>query len=310
MECLSCRRSFPIIFGIPDLRIFPDPYIEFEEDRLKAEHLAAEFDRLNFEEMVRFYYLTTAVVPQHHARQYTRGLFAAEARSEAQLIERLRESGSVSGPFLEIGCGTAPFLIAAKRQFGQVVGVDIALRWLIVAKKRLEQAGVKAPLICACAEALPFPEPYFRTALFDSTIEVVTNQQKSLSEVKRVLLPGGDLWITTPNRFSLGPDPHLGIWAGGFLPDRWMAAYARKQGAIPPKRNLLNAQSLKRLLKEAAFERVQVSVPSIPEAHRNQLSGAARQLISLYNISRRIGIVRWILQLIGPLLQATARKPS
>src|SRR5687768_14557989 len=136
LQCESCRRSFPVLFGIPDLRVFPDPYVDFETDREKAALLANHFDELSFEEMVRFYYLTTAVVPQHHAAQYTRGILAAEDRAEGTLVAWENEV-DIPDSFLEIGCGTGPLLIAAAKRWKKVTGVDIALRWLVVAKKRL-----------------------------------------------------------------------------------------------------------------------------------------------------------------------------
>jgi ubiquinone/menaquinone biosynthesis C-methylase UbiE/uncharacterized protein YbaR (Trm112 family) len=311
-QCTACSRSYPVIFGIPDLRVFPDPYIGFEEDRAKALHLANHFDELSFEELVRFYYLTTPVVPQHHARQYIRGILAAESRAGSMFQEWERSAGFFTdseGPFLEIGCGTAPLLVAAGKRFKAWLGVDIALRWLIVAKKRLQLHGLDAALVCACAEALPFSEMVFKIAAFDSTLEVVHDQRAALQETFRILKPGGKFVITTPNRHSLGPDPHINLWAGGYLPERWIAAYARRQKAIPPKRNLLSARSLLRLIRNSGFESIQVTVPAIAKAQAEQLPGIFRGLVKVYNVSRSAPVSGSIFRSIGPLLQATAQKP-
>ena len=309
LECASCHRVFPVIFGIPDLRIFPDPYIDFESDREKARHLASQFDELTFAEMVRFYYLTTSVVPAHHAKQYTRGLLAAGARAEATWKEWGSEMATRDS-FLEIGCGTAPLLIEAAKYRSEVIGVDIALRWLVVAKKRLQEAGVTVPLVCACAEALPFPGERFETVVFDSTLEVVQDQKRTLQETRRVLKPLGHLRIMTPNRYSLGPDPHMKLFAGGYLPNRVIAAYARRQNAIPPKRNLLSAGSLKRFLQDAGFDLIQISLPSISEDQKSQLPAIVQKAVSLYNISRNKPLLGALFRRIGPLLQAVAIKPA
>ena len=309
LECASCHRVFPVIFGIPDLRIFSDPYIDFESDREKARHLASQFEELTFEEMVRFYYLTTSVVPSHHAKQYTRGLLAAGARAEATWKEWGAEMAT-PGSFLEIGCGTAPLLIVAARYRSEVIGVDIALRWLVVAKKRLQEAGVTVPLVCACAEALPFPDERFESVVFDSTLEVVQDQNVTLQETRRVLKRLGHLRIMTPNRYSLGPDPHMKLFAGGYLPDRVIASYARRQNAIPPKRNLLSAGSLRRFLKDAGFESIQISLPSIGEEQLSQLPGIVQKAVSFYNISRNKPVTGALFRRIGPLLQAAATKPA
>ena len=311
-QCVSCERSYPIIFGIPDLRIFPDPYVDFENDRVKSVHLAEHFDELNFEELVRFYYLTTAAVPQHHAKQYLRGILASQARAESLFQQLERESGLSrdSTPFLEVGSGTAPLLVAAAKRFNGWIGVDIALRWLIVAKKRLHEHGLQAPLICACAEALPFSETSFQAVAFDSTLEVVSDQQRALQESFRVLRPGGKLHILTPNRYSPGPDPHINLWAGGYLPERWIAAYARRQKAIPPKRNLLSARSLQRLIQASGFQSISVSTPEIAEAQMEQIPPVIRSLARLYNISRNTWNGGLLFRSIGPLLLGTARKPD
>ena len=38
--CAACDRTFPVIYGIPDFRVYPDPYIDLEADRAKGLRLA------------------------------------------------------------------------------------------------------------------------------------------------------------------------------------------------------------------------------------------------------------------------------
>lgn len=307
--CSSCHHTFPVISGIPDLRIFPDPYVDFETDRAKGIELIEQSENRSFEDLVEYYYETTAVVPKHYALHYCRGMFAASERAENALRE-WEIPASVDGAFLDVGCGTGPLLIAAAHRFRQVIGVDIAFRWLVIARKRLMQSGVSVPLFCACAEALPFRKNQFTMVAFDSALEVVRDQDKALSEARRVLRPGAELRIVTPNRFSLGPDPHLKIWAGGYLPERWVAMYARKQNAIPPVRRLLTGRALRKLILEAGFTSVSVFIPSIPELASKHLSWLFRIMISLYNRIRNWPVIRSIFRAIGPLLQAKAWKPA
>ena len=154
-QCLSCKRCYPVCLDIPDLRVFPDPYIDVAADQEKGLQVAARLDELSFAELVEFYYSITPVVPQQHARLYTRGLMAGVARAEAALTlwektVRTHDQPAATS-LLEIGCGTAPLLVAARSRFAKLVGVDIAFRWLVVAKKRLAEVGMEIPLICACA---------------------------------------------------------------------------------------------------------------------------------------------------------------
>jgi len=312
--CLFCRRKFPVVFEIPDLRVFPDPYIDAEADRAKGLHVGARFNELSFAELVDFYYSITPAVPPQHARQYTRGLMAGIARAEATLSSW---ESSVDGngraratTVLDVGCGTAPFLAAAACRYEKLVGVDIAFRWLVVAKKRLAEAHSDVPLICACAEALPFPDGMFDRIVADSVLEHLSDQPQGLNEIFRVMRPSGYLFVSTPNKYSLGPDPHAGIWGGGLLPESWIAAYVRHKGGIPPKRNLLSARSLSRLVEKAGFSSLQLQSPRVSKGQRRHFGKGMRLLIDVYELAKRLPVSRPLLEKIGPLLHAVSRKPS
>ncbi len=313
LHCLLCRRRFPVLLGIPDLRIFSDPYIEAEADRAKGSLVATRIDDLGFSELVDFYYSITSVVPRNHACQYKRGLMAGVARSEAAFLNWeavTKMNGQPATTLLDIGCGTAPLLVAAARRFPRLVGVDIAFRWLVVAKKRLAEAGLDIPLICACAEALPFPDGSFDRVVADSTLEHVRDQQMALAECNRVMQPAGYLFVSTPNRYSLGPDPHVGIWAGGMLPERWVASYVRRRGGIPPKRRLLSARSLPKLIGEAGFGTPKLMLPRVPVEQGNQFGRGTRLMIGMYHFAKRTPVCRGLLHWIGPQLHAVAHKSS
>ena len=62
-----------------------------------------------------------------------------------------------AGPWLDLGCGSGSFLTIAANAGIEIVGIDVAERWLVVAKKRLvEEELVGISLACGNAEALPF----------------------------------------------------------------------------------------------------------------------------------------------------------
>jgi 2-polyprenyl-3-methyl-5-hydroxy-6-metoxy-1,4-benzoquinol methylase/uncharacterized protein YbaR (Trm112 family) len=312
LQCKGCGHSFPVVLGIPDLRVFPDPYIEPEADRAKGQRVAEHFHAFNFSELIDYYYSITSVVPAHHARLYKSGLLAGEDRARTALASWAKMTGTNGNghSLLDVGCGTAPLLVAAAQRFRRVVGVDIAFRWLVMGKKRLLEAGLDIPLICACAEALPFPDGTFDRVVLDSTIEHVQDQRATLTESYRAMTPRGALLMSTPNRFSLGPDPHVGLWAGGYLPDRWLAAYARRQGAVPPHRHLLSVHTLAGLVRRAGFRLSGIFPPRISEAQRNQFGKEKQWLIDSYQLAQRLPFSRQLLLWIGPLLHAVAMKPG
>ncbi len=311
LACAGCARRFPVIAGIPDLRIFSDPYIDIEADRAKGRDLAAHFADHDFAGLVMYYYSTTSVVPPRDARRYTQGLLGAAARAESAVDAWTRAAPPAGAhALLEIGCGTAPLLVTAARRFEQVVGVDIAFRWLVVAKKRLVEAGVDVPLVCACAEALPFRDARYDVVAADSALETVRDQPQTLAEAHRVLRPGGRLWIATPNRWSLGPDPHVGTWAAGYLPERIAFRRVVREGGIAPRRRLLSLGSLRALLAGAGFAPPRCFVPDVPEGQRRNLPAPLRALVAFYQLVKRLPLGRTVLLLVGPTISAVATRPA
>jgi SAM-dependent methyltransferase/uncharacterized protein YbaR (Trm112 family) len=328
LECTGCSRTYPVLAGIADLRLWPDPYIGIEEDRAKGVKLATACAGLSFADSVELYYRLTTVVPPFQAKAFTRALLSAVPRA-AHSLDRWRaehalgavrdgsagwrtggeQPHSADTTLLEVGCGTAALLVAAAGKYEQMAGVDVAFRWLVLARKRLEEAGVDVPVVCACAEALPFADATFTHVVFDSTIEHLRDQAVALDEAHRVLRDGGRVSLATPNRLSLGPDPHAGLWAGGWLPDGVIAWWVRRRGGIPPKRTLLSQGAVQRALARAGFEHTRILVPHVPAAQRAGFGPALRRVIDGYNAATRTTVGRALLLRIGPLLHAVARKP-
>jgi ubiquinone/menaquinone biosynthesis C-methylase UbiE/uncharacterized protein YbaR (Trm112 family) len=307
-RCASCARTFPLRFGIPDLRIFPDPYVTLEHDAARVAFLSSHFAERNFEGMVDLYFSTTPDVPAHHARAYKRGMLAGPARARAWLAAWEAAAGaSPGGRLLEIGCGTAPLLVAAEN-YPQRAGVDIAHRWLVVARRRLADAALEVPLICACGEGLPFPDGSFDRVVADSSLETFRDPAQAAREAFRVLRPGGLFFIATPNKRTIGPDPQTKIWAGTWLPERWTRAIIRRQRGLVPQRSLMSRASLQRLLRAAGFSDVRVYLPEFPPEHLAAFSPPLRAVARLYNLARRLPLGRQILEFIGPMLHAVARK--
>ena len=305
LRCEACARAYPVVLGIPDLRIFPDPYISAVGDWAKGRMLATHLDDMNLAELVAFYFHITPEVPSHHVRANSSRLLGGVVRAEVALDSWGQSFGPLRGErVLDIGCGTAPLVAAAVQRGSQAVGIDVAFRWLVVGRKRLHELGLSAPLVAACAEALPFREGTFDTATMQSSLEVVADQGAALGESRRVLGESGRLLVSTPNRLSLGPDPHIGVFGGGYLPRAIVNTIAKLQLARPPGRKLLTAASLRRRLDDAGFSDVRVALPGVSDAQRAQFSGLARRLADAYERARHMPVLRDALQAVGPLLQA------
>lgn len=309
LVCGGCQRVFPVLLGIPDLRVSDGPYLSNADDWTKARRIAAEYPRSSFADLLALYYRLTPEVPPDDARRFTHALLSAEARATETLTSWTALAGHPLAPgtrFLEVGCGTGALLANVVRLGSQALGVDVSLRWLVIARRRLEEAGTPVQLLCANAEGLPLASGSAERVAFDSALEHFHDGVAAVREAARVLAPGGELWTSTPNRWSLGPDPHLGIWAGGLLPETLTRKLAARRGALAPARHLVTASELRQWLASGGFNQPRLGVPPVSPTQRRGLSRLGRFLAATYN--RLCGLVgfRALFLRIGPVLHAVA----
>ncbi len=223
-RCPSCRRSYPIVAGIPDLRVRSDRYLTLEEDRAKAVALAAHQD-LGFADLLRRYWEMTPQVPTTLAERYVAVALDGERRGGAFLDDSGVDCAGRT--LLDVGCGTGGLLAAAAQRGARPIGVDIALRWLVVARRRFAEAGLDVPLVAADGAMLPFRPGSFDVTVSVSTLEHAEDQRGLLHWCLDSVRPGGACRVVVANRFSLAPEPTVRLWGLGFLPRRWAPAYVR-----------------------------------------------------------------------------------
>jgi SAM-dependent methyltransferase len=98
--------------------------------------------------------------------------------------------------FVDIGCGRGTILIPMRARARRVIGLDLNLDYLRDAR---EAAGPdEAALAQGRAEQLPFPSGVFDVVLCRETLEHVAEPALVLSELRRVLAPGGRLCVSVP----------------------------------------------------------------------------------------------------------------
>jgi SAM-dependent methyltransferase len=244
--CVVCRRRFPIRYGIPDFRLVPDPYISIADEMRKIDAFHAP--GRSFEAMLRAYYALTPESPPALHQHYVAAMAGAVPRG-AGLLRKLGERFPKVGHHrvLDLGCGTGGMSIAAAAVYEQVVGLDVALRWLVMGQQRLVEEGVSLPLICANAESLPLRAETFDAVVADAVLEHVRSSARMRDEALRVLRPGGAFFFTTNNRFSILPEPHVRILGFGFLPRRFMEPVARRLRRTPYRARLHSRRELRRI---------------------------------------------------------------
>lgn len=105
---------------------------------------------------------------------------------------------------LDAGCGTcAKSVLLAARGF-RVMGTDFSESVLELAKETVRTRGYDGRITLQCEDltALSFPNGAFRYVLCWGVLMHVPEVQRALSELARVLAPGGVLIISEGNMFS------------------------------------------------------------------------------------------------------------
>jgi demethylmenaquinone methyltransferase/2-methoxy-6-polyprenyl-1,4-benzoquinol methylase len=324
--CDACALTFPIVCGIPDFRLAPDPYIGIDDDRRKAERLFERGASLTFAELLRHYYDVTPDDPPDLAARWIPRAVAEPDIARALLDEYgflstpapgTRAPGTSAplaprapraphAPLLDVGCSTGGLLVAAHGAFDELVGVDVAMRWLAVGRVRLREAGVAATLVCANAEHLPFPAGAFDAVTCTDTLEHVRDAAAALAEACRVSRPGARLLATANNRLAPLPEPNIHLWGVAQLPRRWQAGYVkRRRGDLHPYRIALrSARELRSLAAAAGYADVRVGPGAVLAPHVTR--GWPSRALAVYDRARGRPVIGWLLAKVGPKLVLTA----
>jgi SAM-dependent methyltransferase len=162
------------------------------------------------------------------------------------VTERLERTAmlDLAGPLagrvvLDVGCGDGAYALAAARAGARVVGVDRSPADIEAARRNAAETGVRLELHVADALALPFPAARFDIVLAATVLCFVAEPAAAISEMARVLRPGGVLVIGELGRWSAWSAwRRLRAWAGSRT---WRAARFWSPGEL---RALFNGAGL------------------------------------------------------------------
>lgn len=115
--------------------------------------------------------------------------------TESRVRLFLHSNAGKRGTLLDAGCGGGRAMALVAEAGYQVTGVDISLGALGKARTRSRQANVVAG---AVDSTLPFADRSFDAALSCEVIEHLLDVPRFLSELNRVLRPGGRVFLSTP----------------------------------------------------------------------------------------------------------------
>lgn len=137
----------------------------------------------------------------------------------------LKEMGVNISPdekILDGGCGDGLTLLAFMKEFDcQGFGVDISDQALVKAETNFKKENRLVTIRKGDVRNLPFDNNFFDVYLSLGVIEHFSDYYKALSEMYRVLKPGGMIILVQPHKYSFAPLYRLfrqwqGKWNCGF----------------------------------------------------------------------------------------------
>lgn len=114
--------------------------------------------------------------------------------------QAVREMVDTAEPLkvLDVACGTGDFTIEIAQkvaQGSQVLGVDISEGMMAVGREKIQKSGVSAQLSVADCEDLPYADNTFDRISVGFGVRNFEHLELGLSQMYRVLTPGGKLVI-------------------------------------------------------------------------------------------------------------------
>ena len=253
LVCRACDQQFEVIRGIPDFRPAPPDRPRHGEVCLEV---IERWDTSTYRELCAVYHQRA---PDSLGRLWHEHEEKAPERGERRWDEIRRAAVAAHHPMpadgvaLDLGCGLGSALFALAPRARLAVGLDIMLTNLLLAKKRLLEAGHgNVAFVCGSATELALRDERFAVLNATDVVEHMPDQRQFLAEARRVMAPGACFFFNSPNRFSLlSPEPHVRLWGVGWLPRRWMEPYVRwRLGKGYRGKRLLSLFELRRLLRD------------------------------------------------------------
>jgi 2-polyprenyl-3-methyl-5-hydroxy-6-metoxy-1,4-benzoquinol methylase len=102
---------------------------------------------------------------------------------------------------LDLGCNWGRWTIAAARAGYRPTGIDRGKKAIRAARRVAEQLGIEAEYVLGDVRELPFPDASFDAVFSYSVLQHLAKDDVRgvISEIRRVLRPGGIVWIEMPN---------------------------------------------------------------------------------------------------------------
>jgi len=282
--------------------------VDFERDRNFARDLIEATHGFSTEQVVRHVYASREHWDDERINRRTRQVVAAPTSLHSDIQGWLHPCFSTDQLFLDLGCGPGMLLAAAAAKGYQGIGIDVSLTWLMVARRLIADYGGRPLLAAALAESLPLADGAVGSVISLDVIEHVADPGPYLREIDRVVRSDGYIALATPNRFSLTPEPHVGIWGVGWLPRVLQKPYVEFRGKDYDFVRLISTREMSALLRRHTHCKSSILIPRVSAEEISHFSPIKARLATLYN---RLVAHRWtrlVFLNIGPFFQVIGKK--
>jgi len=130
-------------------------------------------------------------------------------QQEAMVPFRRRLIGAAEGRVLEVGIGSGLNLPLYGPSVRSVIGLDPSHELLRMARDRAATAPIAVELLEGSAEIVPLDDASIDTVVTTWTLCTIPDAPRALSELRRVLRPGGALLFVEHGR---APEPGVARW--------------------------------------------------------------------------------------------------
>ncbi len=164
-----------------------------------------------------------------HARILNKAAISGNYRSIFDnYFSRMGSANHGQRIFLDAGCGYGFLSFIAANYFDHVIAVDISDEELEFFCRQVKEKGVtNIHIFKASLCNLPFSSNQFHGIVCNQVLEHVNDHSRLIRNLSRVLSPGGTLYLSTPNRYSLKPEVHTHLWGVGYLPRNLGGIYSK-----------------------------------------------------------------------------------
>jgi ubiquinone/menaquinone biosynthesis C-methylase UbiE len=202
-------------------------------------------------------------------RAYFESLLLARSRYAGWMDEALGYRTTHGLDVLDVGCGQGIDLARYAMAGSRPIGIDLTPRHAALAQKHLDAMDLPGSAFVADAESIPIADRSFDRVSSNGVLHHTPLILRALSEIQRVLRPGGEARVILYNRNSfhywMTQVAYRGILRGELLRERSMAGVLSKGveyshiGARPLVR-VYSPTQVRRLMREAGFREIHVHV--------------------------------------------------